>query len=166
MCYARIKPSLVALGLLCVTVGCDRAAPPVASPATPSQPRTPSEPLRVRVTGHDFTWHLRYPGPDRELDTDDDILARRHLHLPMQTPVELELCSDDYVYSLYLPDYELVEMAFPGRPFVVEISTDFAGTSRLLGSQMCGFTHEQLLGDLVVQSPEDFRRWQQEVRGR
>ena len=161
MYYPRIKPTLVALGLLCVTVGCDQAEPSVAGPALPSQPQTPNEPLRVRVTGHDFRWHLRYPGPDRELDTNDDILARRHLHLPMHTPVELELRSDDYVYSLYLPEYELVEMAFPGRPFVVEISTDSAGTSRLLGSQMCGFTHPELLGDLVVQSREDFRRWLQ-----
>ena len=151
-----------ALVLLCFMAGCDQRAAPVASP---DQTRRSSlrelnrATLRVRVTGRDFKWHLRYPGPDRELDTDDDVLAQRHLHLPSETDVELELRSDDFVYSLYLPDYELVEMAFPGRPFVVEIATYAAGKSRMLGSQMCGFTHEELLGDLVVQSPEDFQRW-------
>ena len=59
-------------------------------------------------------------------------------------------------------EYELVEMAFPGRPFVVEIATDSPETSKLLGTQMCGFTHEDLLGNLVVQTPDDFRRWLQQ----
>ncbi len=113
------------------------------------------------MTGHDFTWQLRYPGPDREFDTDDDVLAQQHLHLPAGTAVELDLRSDDFVYSLYLPEYELIEMAFPGRPLIVEITTYSAGTSKLRGSQMCGFTHKALLGDVVVQTPEDFRRWTQ-----
>ncbi len=113
------------------------------------------------MTGHNFTWQLRYPGPDRVFDTDDDVLAQQHLHLPAETEVELDLRSDDFVYSLYLPEYELVEMAFPGRPFIVEIATYSAGKSKLRGSQMCGFTHKELLGDLVVQTPQDFRRWTQ-----
>ena len=146
---------------MCVIAGCDREAPTVTSSDPPAPPRR-SEPLRVRVTGRDFKWHLRYPGPDRRLDTVDDIFAQRHLHLPMDTDIEIELLSDDFVYSLYLPDYELVEMAFPGRPYVVELTTWSDGMSRLLGSQMCGFTHEQLLGDVVVQKPADFRRWSQQ----
>ena len=84
-------------------------------------------------------------------------MTKRHLHLPTRMDVELELCSDDYVYNLSLPAYDLVEMAFPGRPYVVELSTDSVGTSKLLGAQMCGFTHEQLIGDLVVLSRADFR---------
>ena len=71
----------------------------------------------------------------------------------------MELCSNDFVYTLYLPEYELVEMAFPGRPYLMKFSTGRAGTSGFLGSQMCGFTHEDLLADLVVLNPADFRRW-------
>jgi len=152
------RQHLVAIVLIGGIAGCDRGATNVASPANPTRPRQ-GEPLRVRMTGRDFKWHLRYPGPDRQLDTADDVLAQRHLHVPTDTAVEIELRSDDFVYSLYLPDYELVEMAFPGRPYVVEITTYAAGTSKLLGSQMCGFTHEQLLGELIVQTPRDFQRW-------
>ncbi len=148
------KPTLVLL--LFVAAGCRRTDPPVVSDET----RPPvSAPLRVRLTGSDFRWHIRYPGPDHRLDTPDDLLAQRHLHLPTDRDIQLELRSDDFVYSLYLPDYELVEMAVPGRPFLVEFRTDAAGTSRLLGTQMCGFTHKELLGDLVVLSPTDFLRW-------
>jgi len=42
---------------------------------------------------------------------------------------------------------------------VVKFSSESIGTSELLGAQMCGYTHEQLLGNLVVLSPADFRRW-------
>ncbi len=141
--------------LLFVAAGCRRTDPPVASDETRQHV---SEPLRVRLTGSDFRWHIRYPGPDHRLDTPDDLLAQRHLHLPTDTDIQLELRSDDFVYSLYLPDYELVEMAFPGRPFLLEFSTGSVGTSRLLGSQMCGYTHEQLLGNIVVSGPADYRQ--------
>ncbi len=111
----------------------------------------------MRITGRDFRWHIRYPGPDQSLDTADDVVTQRHLHLPAGRDIQLELRSDDFVYSLYLPEYELVEMAFPNRPFVVEFRTASIKTSKLMGTQMCGFTHEQLLGDLVVESPDDWR---------
>jgi cytochrome c oxidase subunit 2 len=153
----QISPVFLVLVLVAAS-GCRRDELPGASPAPPGPAAASSEPLRVRVTGHDFTWQLRYPGPDRSLDTPDDFLTQRHLHLPMETDIELELRSDDFVYSLYLPDYELVEMAFPGRPFLLEFSTGSVGTSRLLGSQMCGYTHDELLGDIVVSGPADYRQ--------
>ncbi len=161
MCRHRTTPRLIVLVSLCVLAGCDRPAPPITPQETPSPTQAPHEPLRVRVTAQDFQWHHRYPGADRRLDTPDDLLTRRHLHLPTDTEIQIELCSDDFVYTLYLPDYELVEMAFPGRPYLMKISTRSAGTSGFLGSQMCGFTHEDLLGELVVMNPTDFRRWMQ-----
>ena len=164
MCRHRTTPSLVVLVTLCALAGCDRA--PVAPQQTASRAREPNEPLRVRVTAQNFQWHLRYPGPDRRLDTPDDILAQHHLHVPTDTEIQVELYSGDFVYTLYLPDYELVEMAFPGRPYLMKFNTGSAGTSDFLGSQMCGFTHEDLLGDLVVLNPADFRRWMESPAAR
>ncbi len=167
MCRHRTTPPLVVLISLCVAAGCgDPPAPPITPLETPSDAQAPNEPLRIRVTAQDFQWHLLYPGADGRLDTPDDFLTRRHLHLPTDTEIQIELCSDDFVYTLYLPDYELVEMAFPGRPYLMQISTGSAGTSGFLGSQMCGFTHEDLLGELVVMNPTDFRRWMQTLVAR
>ena len=157
MCRHRTTSPLVVLATLCVLAGCDRA--PITPQQTPSHAQEPNGPLRVRVTAQNFQWHLRYPGPDRRLDTPDDVLAEQHLHVPTDTEIQVELCSGDFVYTLYLPDYELVEMAFPGRPYLMKFNTGSAGTSGFLGSQMCGFTHEDLLADLVVLDPDDFRRW-------
>lgn len=145
--------------LLCLAAaGCGRDAPAAPTVVAAGQ-ATPRETIRVRITGGDYRWHIRYAGPDGLIETQDDVLTERHLHLPAYTDVRLELRSDDYVYSIYLPDYELVEMAFPGRPYDLELPTGPAGTTRLLGTQMCGFAHEELLGDLVVHERPEFDRW-------
>lgn len=158
---------LIVLGLLPWLGACDSDAPPSSSSGAPSPDSSaveelPRESLAVRITGNDFRWYIQYPGPDGQLDTADDHHTKRHLRLPMQTEIELELCSDDYVYSLYLPAFDLVEMAFPGEPFLLKFRTDSAETSRLMGAQMCGYAHDELLGDLIVVDREEFRAWRPE----
>lgn len=129
---------------------------------------TPNQPYKVRITGRDFRWHMCYPGPDDTLGTSDDIQDERHLHLPAHTRVQLELTSDDYVYSLAFPHWNEKEIAVPDLRFQLEFQTHDAGTFDLRGNQMCGYTHPELLGQLTVHSPGEFdawldqrRRWQQ-----
>ena len=115
--------------------------------------------LTLRITGKDFRWHILYPGPDAVLDTADDIADQRHLHLPARRDIAIDLRSDDYVYSLHLPDLEVTELAVPGKPYLLQFQTENPGHYRLMGSQLCGYTHPELLGDLVVQTEELFDAW-------
>jgi cytochrome c oxidase subunit 2 len=96
---------------------------------------------------------------DGALGTEDDICARHHVHLPKNTKVRLQLTSDDYLYTLTLPEWDLKEMAVPDMVFTLEFETKQIGQYDLLGDQMCGYAHEELLGRLVVQSHEDFNSW-------
>lgn len=116
-------------------------------------------PLEVRVTGMDYSWTLRYPGPDGRFDTPDDIVDRRHLRLPAHTRVRLELRSEDYVYSFSLPDLDVGDLAVPGRPYRMEFETESPGVTLLAGDQMCGFTHPELMGELIVMTPRAFQEW-------
>ena len=115
--------------------------------------------IELRVTGHEFGWLIRYAGTDGRLDTADDVLRRRHLHLPAHTPIRLELASEDYVYGFRLPALDVVEIAVPGRPFLLRFETDRDGLSRLMGDQMCGFLHAELIGDFIVESRAAFEQW-------
>jgi cytochrome c oxidase subunit 2 len=145
---------------LLVAAGCSQEVHPVVNqPELQPSQKEKKTPLHVRMTGDDFHWKICYPGPDGMLDTADDVLTERHLHLPTNTDIKLELCSNDYVYSLFLPEYDLLEIAFPGRPYLMEFRTESSGTSRLLGAQMCGYTHQFLLGNLVALVPADFQQW-------
>ncbi len=138
--------------------GCERPRP-----ALPPLKKNLGPPLTVRITGHEFEWHIRYPGPDGRLDTPDDIETRRHLHVPADTRVTLALHSRDYVYSLFLPHADLLEVAVPDRRFTLQFETGEAGKFELLGSQMCGFAHPNLIGELVVHSQRDFDAWLREI---
>lgn len=118
-----------------------------------------ARPLEVRVTGSDFKWLIRYAGPDGRLDTEDDVLTQRHLQLPARAEVTIDLRSDDYVYTFLVPDLDLAEMAVPGKPFLMRLETEEPGAHSLRGSQMCGFTHPDLIGEVVVQPRAGFDDW-------
>lgn len=113
----------------------------------------------MRVTGSDFKWLIRYPGTDGRLGTADDPVTRRDLHLPAGADVSIELRSDDYAYSFYVPDREIMEVALPGSPWSIQLRTAEPERLRLLGSQMCGFAHPDLLGEVVVAAPAEFDAW-------
>ena len=129
--------------------------------------RVDGAPLEVRVTGEDYEWHVAYPGPDDRLDTPDDIVTRRHVHLPAETSVRLQLRSRDYVYSLALPHLQLREIAVPELAFALEFPSGPVGRHELMGDQLCGSAHPLLEGELIVEPPERFERWLRETdRGR
>ena len=72
---------------------------------------------------------------------------------------DMELTSDDYVYSLSFPDWNQKEIAVPELRYQLEFQTHDAGTFDLRGNQMCGYTHPELLGQLTVHSHREFEAW-------
>lgn len=136
--------------LLVGLIGCNRPADTAP---------TPQPSLTVRITGHEFQWLIRYAGADGVIDTEDDVLTRQHLHLPAETTITIDLRSDDYVYTLYLPHLDWIEAAVPGAPLTLAFDSGVPATHELRGSQMCGFTHPQLIGAVVVQERTAFAGW-------
>lgn len=123
-------------------------------------PAQPPQPLRIQITGEEFTWQFRYPGPDGALQTADDLIKPgRELHLPLGLAVELELTSRDYIYTLAFPDLDLRQVAVPDLTFALTFTPQTPGVFAFVGDQMCGFTHESLHGRLVVESPAAFAAW-------
>lgn len=152
------------------------AAPPVVTevpevppeviaeaPPAPIEPWDTSRPLVMRVTGDDYRWRLRYPGADGKLDTADDVESWRHVHLPADTEIVIDLASTDFVYTFYVPVLDILEVAVPDVPFEFDFDAGPPDTCDLLGSQMCGYTHRELLGDVVIETPAEFARWMAEL---
>lgn len=119
-------------------------------------------PLVISVTGADYQWHTRYPGRDNRLDTDDDIHALGNVHLPPHRPVEMQLHSQDFIYNLSLPHLSLTQIAVPDMEFSLSFNSGPPGTHPLRGDQMCGFSHESLLVDMVVETESGFVAWMKE----
>ena len=121
----------------------------------------PIKSIVVEVTGDDFNWHFHYPGIDGQFGTEDDMHSVRNLYLPDNASVTLKLHSNDYLYSLSIPDIEKQEIAVPDLEYVMQFKTSEKNTWELKGDQFCGFSHESLIGNVYVrnQYEDNFYDW-------
>jgi tetratricopeptide (TPR) repeat protein len=119
----------------------------------------PSGPLVVRVTGDAYEWHVAYPGGDGVHGTTDDKHTRGSVHAPAGRPVVIELRSRDLLYTFGIPQLDIKEIAVPDLVYTVEFTPGDSGTFVLRGDQLCGYRHESLIGELVVESPVELERW-------
>lgn len=158
------RPAIIAVRAAAAILALAAAACAPAGPPPGGQGRAPEpaeaapslRPFPVRVTGRDYRWHILYPGPDGRLGTPDDRQGTRDLHLPRGAEVEVDLRSEDFAYGFYLPQFEVLEVAMPGSPFLVRLTTLEEGTFELLGNQMCGYTHPELIGRVVVHPAAEY----------
>lgn len=98
----------------------------------------PDNPVQIEVTGEQFQWTFRYPGPDGKygrthvsfidiasgnllgFDTEDpagrdDIIARE-LHLPVNRNIAWKIKSKDVLHSATLAHFRVKMDAVPGMP--------------------------------------------------
>ncbi len=119
------------------------------------------EPFCIEMTGSNYRWHVRYPDSEGRFAEQNE-RTTRDIHVPDQTNVVLVLKSDDYVYTLELPQYQMKEIAVPKLEFRMEFRTPEAGRFPLLGDELCGDPHPELKGDLIVEPREQFLKWLKE----
>lgn len=119
----------------------------------------PSSPLHVRITGDEYHWIATYPGADGRLGTSDDAESRDEIRVPERRPVRIELASRDFVYRLALPDLDVNQVAVPDLLFDVSLEPLRRGSYPLVGDQFCGFSHDSLMGRLIVDGGAEFEDW-------
>ena len=108
------------------------------------------EALIVQVTGEQFAWNVRYPGPDGKFGkTDiklidlqsnplgvdredaaakDDVVTLNQLYLPVNRPVVIKLRSKDVIHSFGVPEFRVKQDAIPGLTipvwFIPNVTTE------------------------------------------
>ena len=138
-------PSALLGGALCLLLGCGDAKP--------------DGPLQLRVTGDNYDWYIRYPGEDGLLDSDDDVVTVKDMHLPAHTELHIEVTSTDFIYTFRVLEMGQVQMAVPDLAFTLDFDSGPAAVHVLKGDQMCGFSHESLIGEFIVEPAADYRAW-------
>lgn len=109
-------------------------------------------------------------GVKRDQAAKDDQLASE-LHLVVNQPIMLHLNSRDVIHSMYLPHFRTQMNAVPGMTttfyFVPTITTaemrkklnnpkfDYV----LLCNKICGVSHYLMNMKVIVESPDDFKKW-------
>ncbi|GGG29554.1 cytochrome c oxidase subunit II [Pontibacter amylolyticus] len=96
----------------------------------------PADSVVIEVMGKQFSWLVRYPGPDGKLgeanvhlidatneigvdfsdpNSMDDFMPRE-IHVPKGKPVHLKIRSRDVIHSVFLPHFRVKMDAVPGMP--------------------------------------------------
>jgi cytochrome c oxidase subunit 2 len=100
----------------------------------------------------------------------DDKITRE-LYLPANTPILLKIHSRDIIHSVYLPHLRSQMNAVPGMTtemhFVPTITTDSMKSITandkfsyiLLCNKICGVAHYNMRMNVVVTTPEEFKKW-------
>jgi cytochrome c oxidase subunit 2 len=140
-----------------------------------------AQPIRVEVTGAQFQWYFRYPGPDGiygatrpnlvsaptgnplGLDPEDpnsaDDIVSAILILPAGQPVDLLLRSQDVMHGFFAPGMRLKQDAIPGMPGELRFTPTTSGDYSILCSQVCGLGHSRMQARLRVVSSEQYKTW-------
>ena len=110
----------------------------------------PANAMNIYVVGKQWMWKAEHPGGQHEINA---------LHIPMGRAIQLTLISQDVFHSFSIPAFRVKREAIPGRYTTVWFEATTPGTYHLFCTQYCGTNHSQMIGDIVVLSPEDYRKW-------
>src|ERR1700760_3127542 len=110
----------------------------------------PANALKIYVVAKQWMWKIEHAGGQREINA---------LHLPIDTPVELVMTSEDVIHDFFVPAFRVKRDVLPGQYQTLWFRPDRAGTYHLFCSQFCGTEHSNMIGDVVVMAAQDFVVW-------
>ncbi|MFQ5926465.1 MAG: cytochrome c oxidase subunit II [Terriglobia bacterium] len=142
--------------------------------------------LQVEVTGQQFQWNIRYPGPDRVfgrtdprlvndaageflgLDSNDpaaqDDIVTPIMAVPVNRPVEVILRSKDVTHSFFVPELRFKQDTVPGMVIRLHFTATQVGKYEVACAELCGLGHHRMRTDLRVLSEDEFRDWLREQK--
>jgi cytochrome c oxidase subunit II len=120
----------------------------------------PKVPPLAEITGRQFQWVMRYPGPDGRLNTRDDLVVVDDLHFVMNKTALIHLKSSDVLHSFFLPQLRMKQDAVPGLTIPVWFDADTPGEYELVCAELCGWGHYKMRGRVTVhETDEQFQKW-------
>jgi cytochrome c oxidase subunit 2 len=110
----------------------------------------PGNALKIYVVAKQWMWKIEHAGGQREINA---------LHVPIDTPVELVMTSEDVIHDFFVPAFRVKRDVLPGQYETLWFRADRLGTYHLFCSQFCGTAHSDMVGDVVVMSADDYTHW-------
>ncbi len=121
--------------------------------------------LRIEVEAKQFNWIVRYPGPDGKFGTADDVKLDNTIHIPVGKQVFFSLKAKDVIHSFFIPAARVKQDVVPGRTTTVWFTPIKTGKYEIPCAELCGFGHSGMKGELIVHTPESYRKWVAETWG-
>jgi cytochrome c oxidase subunit 2 len=137
--------------------------------------------LHIKVVAEQYAWNVHYPGKDNKfgkaglewmssdnplgLDPDDaagkdDLTTINQLHVPLGRTVIVDVTSKDVIHGFNIPVLRIKADAIPGQQATLWFTGTKVGHYELACAQLCGLGHYRMRGDVYVDTPEDFAKWE------
>jgi cytochrome c oxidase subunit 2 len=141
------------------------------------------ESLEIVLVAQQFAWNFQYAGPDgifgkRDVaqvsasnpigldDADpaskDDFITINNLYVPVNKPVILRMTSKDVIHDFQVINFRNKQDILPGTVQTLWFESDKMGKYEIGCAQLCGVGHTQMIGNVWVESPEDYKEWERE----
>lgn len=116
---------------------------------------SPAGAMRVRITAHQWWWEIEYLDavPSQRIHTANE------LHIPVGTPVALELISDDVIHSFWVPSLNGKKDLIPGYANGLQIVASRPGVYDGQCAEFCGYQHAHMSISVHAHEPGEFARW-------
>jgi cytochrome c oxidase subunit II len=122
-------------------------------------------PLVVESLGHQWYFTFRYPQINGEVTGE--------MHLPVNTPVVLNVTSSDVIHSFWVPAFRLKADMIPGLINTIRFTPTIIGRYPVICTEFCGTDHGLMNATVpgtggqrnpgaewvVVDSQADFQKW-------
>ena len=120
----------------------------------------------VQVFGMQFEWNFRYGGPDRLFGTEDDVVKKGEMHVPVDRKVVVLLQTRDVLHSFWLPNSRMKQDLLPGQTIPQWFEITKTGEWPIVCAELCGNLHTTMSGSLISHTEEGFQAWLAETRER
>jgi cytochrome c oxidase subunit II len=139
--------------------------------------------VRVEVTGMQFAWYFRYPGPDgtfgatkpeledassggegalgldaKDPASKDDVVSST-MFVPVNREVEVILRAHDVIHSFFVPAMRFKQDTVPGLAIHMHFTPTQTGDYEIACAELCGLGHYKMHGMLKVVSQDEFDKW-------
>jgi cytochrome c oxidase subunit 2 len=110
----------------------------------------------VRVIGHQWWWEYEYP--------DLQLITANELHVPVGTPLVLNLQSVDVIHTFHVPQFGWMRDAVPGKTNLMPITVVAPGRFDGTCNQYCGLQHAWMRVIIRAEPADQFNAWVQQQR--
>jgi cytochrome c oxidase subunit 2 len=105
--------------------------------------------MRIAATGHQWWWEFAYGGTK----------TANELHIPVDTPIDLDLTSVDVIHSFWVPELGPKMDMLPGTTNHLRLRARRTGAYDGQCAEFCGVEHAWMRIRVVVQSQAEFDSW-------
>ena len=105
--------------------------------------------MRIAATGHQWWWEFGYGGTK----------TANELHVPVNTPIDLDLTSVDVIHSFWVPELGPKMDMLPGTTNHLRVLARRAGSYEGQCAEFCGVEHAWMRLRVVAQSQAEFDSW-------